>query len=99
MYSTIVQCDLRNLTSAPIHGHAGRALSTALAALPGFLAFVAIESDVEAGRFITICLVEERAGVEEAERVIAQWQREHVSAVGCNLRRLGAGEVIAQRGL
>lgn len=99
MYATIVHCELQNGTATLAHGQAGRTLTAALAALPGFVAFVALEMDAAAGTVTAVCLVEERAGLAEAERVIAQWQREQGATVGGDVRRLGAGEVIAQQGL
>jgi hypothetical protein len=99
MYATIVRCEPRNGTAALAHGQAGRTLIAALAALPGFVAFVALEMDAGAGTVTAVCLVEERAGLAEAERVIAQWQGEEGATEGRGIQRLGAGEVIAQRGL
>jgi hypothetical protein len=99
MYATIVMCELRNGTAALGHEQAGRTLTAALAALPGFVAFVALDTDAMAGTVTAVCLVEERAGLADAERVIAQWQREQGATRGSDMRRVGAGEVIAQRGL
>jgi hypothetical protein len=99
MYATIVRYEMHNCTAALAYGHAGRTLTAALAALPGFVAFVALEMDTAAGTVTAVCLVEERAGLAEAERVIAQWQRAQGATVGKEVRRLGAGEVIAQQGL
>ena len=99
MYATMIQCDLGVLADADDRGRAARALTTALAALPDFVAVVAIETDAEAGGFTAVYLVEERAGLAEGERVIAQWQGEQAAMAGRGVGRLGAGEVIAQRGL
>jgi hypothetical protein len=99
MYATVMLCEPRNGTATLAHGQAGRTLTAALAALPGFVAFIALEMDTGAGTITAVCLVEERAGLAEAERVIAQWQRAQGATVGKEVRRLGAGEVIAQQGL
>jgi hypothetical protein len=95
MYATIVRCDLRTITPSQARECAGRSLATRLSLLPGFVAFIALES--EAGDITAVYLVEERMGLAAAERVIAQWQGEAVEGRG--VRRLGAGEVIAQKGL
>jgi len=99
MYATIVLCELHSGAADLAHGPAWRTLTAALAALPGFVAFVALEMDAGAGTVAALCLVEEHAGLAEAERVIAQWQREQVAAGESGVRRLGKGEVIAQQGL
>jgi hypothetical protein len=70
-----------------------------LAALPGFLAFIALESDLASGAVTMLCLFDRQASIAAVEGAIVQWQRgEQASAVPC-IRRLGAGAVIAQRGL
>lgn len=99
MYATMMQCDLCALASAAACDRAARGLVAALAALPGFVAFVAIETDPAVGVVTAVYLAEERAGLAEAERAIAQWQREQVATVRSGVRLLGAGEVIAQKGL
>jgi hypothetical protein len=99
MYATIVECDLSAFAPAAGTGYSGRTLATALSALPGFVAFVALDLEAGMGTVAALCLVEERAALEEAERVIARWQREHMDAVEGGTQRLGAGEVIAQKGL
>jgi hypothetical protein len=96
MYATIVRCDLRTITPSQARECAGRSLATRLSLLPGFVAFIALES--EAGDITAVYLVEERMGLAAAERVIAQWQGEE-AVESRGVRRLGAGEVIAQKGL
>ena len=96
MYATIVHCELHNCTSAFAHGHTGRTLTAALAALPGFVAFVALEMDTGEGTVTAVCLMEERTGLAAAEAVIARWQGEQSATVGTGVRR---GEVIMQQGL
>jgi hypothetical protein len=99
MYATIVRCEMHHRSAARADGRAGRTLTTALAALPGFVAVVAIETDAEAGTATAVCLMEEHAGLAAAERVIAQWQQAHVATGKRDVQRMGAGEVIAQWGL
>ena len=77
MNATIVLCDLHNCAATLAHGHSGRALATALAPLPGFVAFVTLDMDAGTDAVATLCLMEERVGLAEAEHMIAQWQREH----------------------
>lgn len=98
MYATMIRCDLGARASAAAREGSARALATALAALPGFVAVVAIETDAAAGAMTAVYLVEENTGLAAAERVIAQWQGEE-AVEGRGVRRLGAGEVIAQKGL
>ena len=48
MYATIIQCDMHAIASSDGRGQMERALATALGALPGFVAFVALDSDAAA---------------------------------------------------
>lgn len=99
MYATMIQCDMHAIASSEERGRTGRTLGTALAALPGFVAFVALDAEGEAGTVAALCIFEERAGVEGAHGVIAQWQRQYPATVGTGIRHLGAGVVIVQNGL
>jgi hypothetical protein len=99
LYATIVRCERHPATAAFARGQAGRALIAALAALPGFIAVVAIETDAASGTVTAVCLIEKRAGLADIERVLAQWQHEQVAIVRSSVQQLGAGEVIAQWGL
>ena len=75
-------------------------LATALAALPGFLACVALDAEGESGMVVVLCLVAERASNAAAERMIAAWQREQGGGAGSNaIEQLEQGAVIAQKGL
>jgi hypothetical protein len=49
MYATILRCDLRALASADARRKSGRILTTALAAPPGFIAFVALDAEGNRG--------------------------------------------------
>jgi hypothetical protein len=99
MYATIVEVILRTPGSAAAHGHTGRALANALAALPGFLAFLALDTDAASGAVTMLCIFADAAGIEASEREIARWQRDENATTEPCIRRLGAGAVIAQKGL
>jgi hypothetical protein len=99
MYATVMQCDLGAYSSVAACERAARDLATALAALPGFVAFVAIETDSAAGVVTAVYLDEEHAGLAAAERVIAHWHGQEGAMDGGGFKCLGAGEVTAQRGL
>jgi hypothetical protein len=77
----------------------GRALANALAVLPGFLAVVVVENDPAAGAITVLCPFGTPVSITVAEGAIARWQRDaHTNAVPC-IQRLGAGAVMAQKGL
>lgn len=99
MYATIVRCDLHTRMCAGARRQHGRALAKALAALPGFVAFVALDVDADAGMVAALCIFEEQASMAAADGVIAEWQQEHGGAAGSGMEHLGAGAVIAQKGL
>jgi hypothetical protein len=99
MYATIIRCDLRALASSAERGRTGRSLAAALGALPGFVAFVALEAGDEAGAVAALCIVEDRASLAAAQRRIAQWHPEASGAAEGGVEEINAGAVIAQRGL
>jgi hypothetical protein len=100
MYATIIRCDLRAIASTAARGRTGRSLAVALGALPGFVAFVALDADAEAAGFVVaLCIVEDRASLAAAQRLTAQWHTDTSGAAESGLEELGAGAVIAQRGL
>ncbi len=99
MYATIVQTAMHTLCSADACGRTGRTLANALAALPGFVVFVALDADTASGTVAMLCIFAEQASIAAAEEVIAQWQGDAHAAVGHSIQRLGAGTVIAQKGL
>ena len=96
MYATILRTTFGTLVSASARE---RSLGIALAALPGFLAFIALESDPASGAVTMVCLFDRQAGCAAAECAIARWQGEAQASVGPRIRRLGAGAVMAQKGL
>src|SRR5437879_9747793 len=74
MYATIIRSDLRALASSAERGRTGRSLAAALGALPGFVAFVALDADAEAAGFVVaLCIVEDRASLAAAQRLTAAW--------------------------
>jgi hypothetical protein len=99
MYATILRCTLPPRTATDARWQRGRTLTTALAALPGFVACVALDAEGEPGVVVALCLVEEQANMAAAERVIAAWQHEQGGAAGTGIACIGQGAVIAQKGL
>lgn len=99
MYATIFQTTFDPPESADARGRTGRALATTLASLPGFLAFIALDSDPSAGAVTVLCLFDRQASIAAAEGAIARWQQDAQASSRACIRRLGAGAVIAQKGL
>ena len=99
MYATMLCCDPGVSATAAARERMARRLAATLAALPGFVAVVAIETDAAAGTMSVVYLAEERAGLAVAERAIAQWQQEQDATEGRGVLRVGEGEVIAQKGI
>ncbi|MEZ4520185.1 MAG: hypothetical protein R3A46_00880 [Thermomicrobiales bacterium] len=110
MHASIFRFDLGSNTSPRERGRRGRTLATALAAVPGFVAFLALES--EAGWLAGLCICIDPAALARAQQVAADWQREHGChshpspclawgqdpALGSAMQPLITGEVIVQRG-
>ena len=65
----------------------------------GFLAFLALDTDAASGAVTMLCIFADASSIEAAEREIARWQRDEHATTGTRIRRLGAGAVIAQKGL
>lgn len=99
MYATIIRSDMRALASSAERGRTGRSLAAALGALPGFVAFVALDAEGETGTVAALCIVEDWASLTAVQRRIAQWHTEACGGGAGGLEELGAGAVIAQRGL
>jgi hypothetical protein len=99
MYATIFQSTLDTVGSAEERGRTGRSLATALAALPGFLAFIALDSDPARGTVTLVCLFDGQSRIAATEGVIAQWEQDAQPAGERRIRQLGTGAVIAQKGL
>src|SRR5258708_39001433 len=80
MCATIIRCDLRAIASPAERGRTGRSLAAALGALPGFVAFVALDAEGEAGTVAALCIVEDRASLVGAQRRTAEWHTETCGA-------------------
>ena len=76
---------------------AGRTLATHLGAAPGFVACLLLET--HDGGHASVCIFEDRASLEDADRLVGDWLAAHVAAPGPDAPQLTAGEVIAQKGL
>jgi hypothetical protein len=63
-----------------------------------FATRVALDTDPPSGAVTTLFLFDRQASIAAAA-AIARWQREEQASVGPCIRRLGAGAVIAQKGL
>ena len=99
MYATIVEYDMHAFATSHERGQAGRVLATLLGEIPGFVVFIALDGDADAGTVAALCIFEDLGGIDEADHISDQWQQEHLGTVGAGIRRLGAGAVIVQKGL
>ena len=99
MHAAVIQCDLRMLAAPREREYAGRVLAARLGTLPGFVAFVALDAEAEAGMVTALCICESAASAGEAQRLILQWHADACGDAGIALREIGSGAVIAQRGL
>jgi hypothetical protein len=76
---------------------AGRALAARLGGTPGFVACLLLETPD--GGCTAISIFEDRASLEDGDRLVAAWLGAHGAAPGPDPPQLTAGEVIAQKGL
>ena len=76
---------------------AGRTLAAQLGAAPGFVAHLLLQAPD--GVCAAISIFEDRASLEDADRLVGGWLAAHVAAPGSEPAQFTAGEVIAQRGL
>lgn len=97
MHASIFRLDLGCARTARDRWRASRALATALDAVHGFVAFLAIED--EDGAMAGLCIYVDAAALEEIQRAAEDWQREHGGQRPPVIQPLMTGEVIAQRGL
>jgi heme-degrading monooxygenase HmoA len=74
-----------------------RRLASGLSQAPGFLSFVAVEAG--SGVLAIVSLFEDRASLEEAERVAEALIAERMAALLPGPALVTAGEIIFQRGL
>jgi len=96
MYATLFYLDLGKSESFRDRGQSGRSLATALAALQGFVAFIAVEA--EDGTVAGLCVCADAAALEAARRTADTWQQTQCGSRGSTIQPLMAGEVIVQRG-
>ena len=76
---------------------AGRTLAAQLGAAPSFVAHLLLQAPD--GGHASVCIFEDRASLEDADRLVAGWLVAHIAVPGPDPPQLTAGEVIAQRGL
>lgn len=97
MYATMLHIDLRAIASARDRARTGRSLGKTLAALAGFVAFIAFEADD--GDVSGLCICEDLASLENAEQAVVRWQREQAAMPDSSIRAISKGNVIVQQGL
>ncbi len=96
MHAAIFDIDLGGCAETRDRWRCGRSLATVLDALPGFVAFIAFES--EDGATAGLCICVDAAALIEAQRVAEAWQSERGGQPQSIMRPLFEGEVIVQRG-
>ena len=97
MYAALVRLELPGINGTEERARLGRNLAALLSALPGFLTFVALDASERETTLVYI--FEDRVNLDSAQQHIEQWtigQFEHAKA---SIQVLGAGEIIAQKGL
>ncbi len=99
MYASVVQCDMQAVDSTLERRQLWRILASRLGALPGFVAFVALDSDAVTGRAAALCIFEDPDGAATADRAVELWHKEYPTTIGTGIQRIGAGAVIVQKGL
>jgi hypothetical protein len=96
MYALMFQLDLADSVPPNERDRSGRSLATALEALHGFVAFIALEA--EDGRLGGLCIGVDSATLEQARQIVSNWQPEQGKTAITQFKPLVSGEVIAQRG-
>jgi len=113
MYASMFSLDLGSRATSQDRARRGRSLAAALAVLPGFVAFIAIEAQDGSVTGLGICV--DAQALEIALQKVVDWQSEQSghphfhekpipsiqaqnSAPGFAIELLAAGEVIVQRG-
>ncbi len=97
MHASMFHIDLEGRASSRDRDQSGRALATVLGAVPGFVAFIALEA--EDGTVGGLCIGVDAGTLEGMRQVMEAWQRERGQANVSNFQPLISGEVIVQRGL
>lgn len=95
MYASMFHLDLGDELSSRERGRIGRALAAHLAALQGFVAFIALES--ADGAVGGLCICADAVTLAEAQRIAESWQRARVGASAA-LTPYASGKVIVQHG-
>ena len=95
MYATIRRHEASASTDEL--ARAGHALATRLGAASGFVACLLLQTSD--GGHASVCIFEDRASLEDADRLVAGWLAAYVAVPGPDPPQLTAGEVIAQKGL
>ena len=97
MYAAIVRLELIELTSVDEHGHPGRGLANLLSSQPGFLTFVAIDTNER--ETTAVYIFEDRRSLDAANDHFTQWRAAHVDEWECRVTSVSAGQIVAQKGL
>lgn len=95
MYASMFHLDLGDDLSSRERGRIGRALAAHLAALRGFVAFIALES--ADGAVGGLCICADAVTLAEAQQAAEAWQRSRDGA-GSALTAYMSGMVIVQHG-
>lgn len=95
MYATVFRVDLHAISAFQDRVEAGRSLSTTLGTLPGFVAFMALESQQQ--EMVGLCVCEDLPSIDEAIGLANQWQRTHAGSLESTLQPISTGRVITQR--
>ena len=61
--------------------------------VPGLVSYVLVRSE-EGGMAVTVC--QDKAGVDESNRIAKEWIQEHASEVGSRLPSVDVGSVLVQ---
>jgi hypothetical protein len=96
MYASMVLLDLDGELSSRERGQLSRALANELAQLPGFIAFIALETAT--GSVGGCCIYTNPMTLAGAHLRIEAWQRDHARNAESALTACATGAVIAQHG-
>lgn len=96
MYASIIRLDFEECVSTRERGRWCRSLASALDAIQGFVAVIALEADHRAVAVLCVCMDAE--ALDEARQVAATWEHDRDGRQESAMRPLIAGEVIFQRG-
>jgi len=97
LFATIVRFDLPEMTSTEECAQLGRELATLLSTIPGFLAYIALKAST--AQIAAVAIVEDRQSLDVTQQRCEQWASGRFDGSAAHIQPLGAGEIIAQRGL